>query len=509
MFLRKNALQICLLLITSATASSQPLVVEIPSLKDNTLYEDSSGAFSNGAGYYFFAGRSSQATNSIRRGVIKFDVYGSIPPGAVILDAELELYMSRTSFGPTTVEVHRLLTAWGEGISDAPGEEGGGDIATTDDATWLHAYYDTALWSTPGGDFNVSTSTSSLVDSVGFYTFPSTSELVSDVQEWYVNPGQNFGWILLGDESTGGTSKRFDSRENPLAVNRPVLRVTYAIPSQLAIEPIKDNTLYQSVTGALSNGAGSYFFVGKTFQLSDNLRRGLIAFDVFGSVPAGSIIVGAELNLNMSKTISGAFAVNAHKVLADWGEGTSDAGGNEGGGAPSAFNDATWDHTFYDFGYWATDGGDYQAAPSASISVTGVGLYVLGPDSALTADVVDWYNNPGANYGWILIGDELTGGSAKRFDSRENSLVSNRPQLTVFYFPPPCCIGIRGDINDDGIDANILDLTYLVDRIFRGGPIPSCLIESDLNSDGTPANILDLTYLVDRIFRGGPTPGPC
>jgi hypothetical protein len=72
-----------------------------------------------------------------------------------------------------------------------------------------------------------------------------------------------------------------------------------------------------------------------------------------------------------------------------------------------------------------------------------------------------------------------------------------------------CCLGNRGDVNNDGTDANILDLTYTVDRIFRGGPPAVCPPEGDVNSDGTPTNILDLTYLVDRIFRGGPPPGIC
>ena len=72
-----------------------------------------------------------------------------------------------------------------------------------------------------------------------------------------------------------------------------------------------------------------------------------------------------------------------------------------------------------------------------------------------------------------------------------------------------CCVGGRGDVNGDGTDANILDLTYLVDRIFRGGPPADCDDEADLNGDGTPANILDLTFLVDRIFRGGSPPGGC
>ena len=73
-----------------------------------------------------------------------------------------------------------------------------------------------------------------------------------------------------------------------------------------------------------------------------------------------------------------------------------------------------------------------------------------------------------------------------------------------------CCDGIRGDLNSDGDNASILDLTFLVDFIYRGsGSSGYCPEESDVNGDGDSANILDLTFLVDFIFRGGPPPGPC
>ncbi|MCH7690963.1 MAG: hypothetical protein IIA17_07970 [candidate division Zixibacteria bacterium] len=72
-----------------------------------------------------------------------------------------------------------------------------------------------------------------------------------------------------------------------------------------------------------------------------------------------------------------------------------------------------------------------------------------------------------------------------------------------------CCIGFRGDVNGDGEDATVLDLTYMIDRIFRGGAISDCPEEADLNFDGDPATILDLTYLIDFIFRGGFPIGLC
>jgi len=74
---------------------------------------------------------------------------------------------------------------------------------------------------------------------------------------------------------------------------------------------------------------------------------------------------------------------------------------------------------------------------------------------------------------------------------------------------PSCCLGVTGDVNLDGKDCGIIDLTLIVDRIFRGGPPPLCPGEGDLNGDGTPMELLDLTFMVDRIFRSGVAPGPC
>ena len=66
-----------------------------------------------------------------------------------------------------------------------------------------------------------------------------------------------------------------------------------------------------------------------------------------------------------------------------------------------------------------------------------------------------------------------------------------------------CCFEVTGDANNDGTSGNILDLTYIVDFIFRSGPGAECFGEGDVNADGDSMNILDLTRMVDYIFRGG------
>lgn len=73
-----------------------------------------------------------------------------------------------------------------------------------------------------------------------------------------------------------------------------------------------------------------------------------------------------------------------------------------------------------------------------------------------------------------------------------------------------CCTGLRGNVDFDSSDqVNILDLNYLVNRLFRFGPGPVCPEEADINNDGSNTNIVDLTFLVNMIFRLGPLPPSC
>ncbi|MDX1388559.1 MAG: hypothetical protein R3344_05190, partial [Acidobacteriota bacterium] len=104
---------------------------------------------------------------------------------------------------------------------------GGGGPSAAGDATWIHTFWDTSFWAAAGGDFVAGASASTTVDQNGPYTWGSTAGMVADVQSWLDNPGNNFGWIVLGDESTAPlpSAKRFDSREN--AATAPVLTVNF------------------------------------------------------------------------------------------------------------------------------------------------------------------------------------------------------------------------------------------------------------------------------------------
>lgn len=254
-------------------------VVSWPAARDNTLYEHSTGAVSNGSGSHFFAGRNNRPQDSIRRGLIAFDLIEAVPPGAKIDSVTLQLHMSRTNAGAGehTINLHRVLAPWGEGVSDAQFEEGGGAPATGGDATWVHTFFDTTMWTTVGGDFSPTISAGQAVADTGFYAWGSTAGMVSDVQAWVDNPLQNFGWILLGDEAAGQSAKRFDSREHETAAYRPVLHIYFStstgvadraelVPAGFALAEVYPNPL--PLRRLLNGGATLDFVLATTARIN-------------------------------------------------------------------------------------------------------------------------------------------------------------------------------------------------------------------------------------------------
>src|SRR6266545_3167814 len=199
----------------------------------------------------------------------------------------------------------------------------------------------------------------------------------------------------------------------------------------VTIPASRDNTLYESSTGSVSNGAGEYLFTGRT---KDGVRRrAVIAFDVAASVPAGSTINSVTLQLHLSREANTTLRITSlRRLLADWGEGSSNAGQNEGQGAPSTTGDATWIHRFYPSTLWAGAGGDFSSTASASTGVTGNGTYTWS-SSAMVLDTQGWLNTPASNFGWLIEGDESVVETSKRFDSRENGQTASRPALIVDY----------------------------------------------------------------------------
>jgi hypothetical protein len=203
-----------------------------------------------------------------------------------------------------------------------------------------------------------------------------------------------------------------------------------AAQQSVTLTSVRDNTLYQSTSGNLSNGAGTGMFAGRT---DDSTRRRAVVAWNLSSIPAGATIQSVQIQLQVTQTQAGATNVAAHRLTANWGEGTSIASSGGGGGASSTTNDATWIHRFYNTQSWTSAGGDFVATPSATQSVAGNASYTWGSTSALVADVQGWVANPASNFGWIFIGNESTDQTAKRFATREATNAASRPRLIVTY----------------------------------------------------------------------------
>jgi hypothetical protein len=217
----------------------------------------------------------------------------------------------------------------------------------------------------------------------------------------------------------------------------PVLAAT------LTLGASKDNTLYETLAQEtpLSDGLGPHLYAGRVgIAGGDRIRRGLIAFDL-STLPAGAVVTGVQLTLNLSRTSpTGPATIQLHRATRNWGQGPSNAGDPGGSGAVAQMLDATWFEPFFltPGVPWTTPGGDFVATPSASLSVNALQAYTFGSTPEMVADVQSWLQDPASNAGWAITGDETVSGTAKRFDTRDNGFAPFRPSLLItFNVPEP------------------------------------------------------------------------
>jgi len=195
---------------------------------DNSIYAD----FPNNSNALGDLYTGNNGSNAPRRALMSFDT-STLPSGAQVTAAALSLNLknaaSNAAHPNATMPLQRLSTSWGEATSLASGGGGAGTAATTGDATWSARFYDATSptsWTTAGGVFNATASATTTVGStLGTYTW-TAPQMAADVQGWLGTPASNFGWILVGDESTSATARVFDSRERAAGV-QPKLVISY------------------------------------------------------------------------------------------------------------------------------------------------------------------------------------------------------------------------------------------------------------------------------------------
>lgn len=128
----------------------------------------------------------------------------------------------------------------------------------------------------------------------------------------------------------------------------------------------RDNTLF-SESGSFSNGGGQFAFAGETANTTE--RRALFHFPLT-AIPARSTISQATLTLHVSQAGVALGNMEAHRLTADWGEGTSDSGGGTmsggGQGVAATPGDATWTYRFFQTQPWTNAGGDFATAAAST-----------------------------------------------------------------------------------------------------------------------------------------------
>ena len=214
----------CFLLILPVVANAQSSVTLTPD-KDNSIYSEDA-TVSNALGENLFAGVTSTGDKK-RRSLIHFNL-SAIPAGAVITSVSLALTCNNMSpqSGNAGINLHKLTNDWGEGTS-VNNPNGTGSPASTNDATWSSRFYNTTLWSTPGGDFSATVSGSASISQLGPLTI-STSTMANDVQSWVNTPASNFGWAIVGNKETeSANARRFASGNNASESDRPHLTIVY------------------------------------------------------------------------------------------------------------------------------------------------------------------------------------------------------------------------------------------------------------------------------------------
>jgi len=232
-----------LALLASATlglagTSGHAAQVVINPGNDNTIYQGTDPTQTDpnfednscGAGSNIFAGQTNDGL--LRRALVRFDIAGAIPPGSTINSVTLTTTVNRSGGNvPQTMTLRPLTQDWGEGVANCDSVRGGGQgiDAGTGDATWLDAHFGQTAWNTPGGDFGAISASADVPDNNGGQGIWDSSvagngAMVSVVQGWLDNPTGNNGWVIVGLEGAGQSTRRFSSREGN---NPPTLTIDF------------------------------------------------------------------------------------------------------------------------------------------------------------------------------------------------------------------------------------------------------------------------------------------
>jgi len=357
-----------------------------------------------------------------RNGLVEFDL-STIPAGATLVSATLELFLENDGNNAVQIDVHRVTQAWVEGTKTGNGN--------ADGATW-NDYDGSNPWASSGGDFDPAVVASTIVPT-GNNTWHQW-DITALVSDWLNNTVPNNGILL---EQVGPRDRvQFASSENGNATLNPKLTITYIgeCGSGGGPPPGSTTVLYQPTADTYidrrrnrNHGGNSDLRTGDTFSSNDRYRT-LVRFDDVttgpSTIPPLSVINSVVLRFYVSNTTNSGGAdidIDVNPVTSDWVEGTG-----TGGGGPQ--NGATWDD--YDgTNPWTSAGGDYDPGSNDVLTVPN-GDSDIWIEVDITPLVQEWVDGIRPNYGVIL--REIP----ERVDMNSRENATDQPELVITYTPP-------------------------------------------------------------------------
>jgi hypothetical protein len=348
------------------------------------------------------------ANNDIKT-LLRFNM-ASLPTGAVVDEATLELYYTSKNNGNTlTLGAHRVLAEWTDSEVNRVQRKAG--------SNW------TAAGMASGSDYAAAPEATAALASSGNEWV--RLNVTAAAQAWVANPASNHGLVLLQEAASGWVTYQFCSELGwtpctPGQAPRLVIRYHLEDPA-----PVK--AIFQQGTGgytganatclAYSSGNNSctLFKAGA----NDGLKS-LLRFDL-STIPAGKTVDEATLRLYYKSRSNGnGLTLGAYRLLAPWVD-----------------SQATWAQRITGIN-WDTpglgSGADYAAAADDANLAPGEG------GTWIELDVTDmaqtWVDDPAANYGLILRQAAAVGYVIYDFCSERGvspCTAAQTPQLTVWY----------------------------------------------------------------------------
>lgn len=241
-----------LVTLGAAGTASANTVVDVFPTGDAMIFGTSAGADTgnaSGMGPAMFAGADGMSNR--KRSLVTFNLAAAnIPSNATIDSVVMTLIVGQIagsgggggggSYPSRTLRVYHLTTGWNEGTSGSPtsatiGGTGQGYTIVTGDTSWTYTNYNSASWTTLGGDFTateIASTTFSSPFTVGQSCTWSSAGMVTDVQNWLSTPSGYHGWLIKSDLETMPTSflgywTKDGASANSNPALRPKLTITY------------------------------------------------------------------------------------------------------------------------------------------------------------------------------------------------------------------------------------------------------------------------------------------